>query len=357
MIGTSTHDTKRGDDVRARIDVLSEIPDAWARAVRQWMRLNASARTTMADGPAPDRNDEYLFYQTLVGVWPPEAKDAPLPAEAPRSIVDRVMAYMQKAIKEAKIHTSWVSQDEAYETALRRFVERTLTGAGAGVPRRVSRAAASHREAWRSTTRSRRLALTIASPGVVDLYQGSELWDLSLVDPDNRRPVDFATRRDFLRELEPILTATDASRRAPVVTSLHDAWQDGRLKLFVLASLLRERRAQPSLFLEGSYEPLAGADDVSRRHIVAFARRHGRAVAIAAVPRLVRRLLANPFAPPLGEAVWGDSGILLPQDLGASSFVHVVTGEIIAPVRNGHGRVLPAADVFRTSPVALLVPR
>jgi (1->4)-alpha-D-glucan 1-alpha-D-glucosylmutase len=357
MIGMSTHDTKRGADVRARIDVLSEIPDAWARAVRRWMRLNASARTTMADGPAPDRNDEYLFYQTLVGVWPPEAKDAPLPTEAPRSIVDRVMAYMQKAIKEAKIHTSWVSQDEAYETALRRFVERTLTGAGA------REFLATFLELQRPIAKLglynslSQIALTIASPGVVDLYQGSELWDLSLVDPDNRRPVDFAIRRDFLRELEPILTATDASRRAPVVTSLHDAWQDGRLKLFVLASLLRERRAQPSLFLEGSYEPLAGTDDVSWRHIVAFARRHGRAVAIAAVPRLVRRLLANPFAPPLGEAVWGDSGILLPQDLGGSSFVHVVTGEIIAPVSNGRGRVLPAADVFRTSPVALLVPR
>ena len=358
MIGMSTHDTKRGSDVRARIDVLSEMPEAWGRACRRWMRSNASSRTTMADGPAPDRNDEYLFYQTLVGVWPPEASDAPVPREAPRSLVDRVMAYMQKAIKEAKIHTSWVSQDEAYETALRRFVERTLTGAGA------SQFLAAFLEVQRPIAKLgfynslSQIALTIASPGVVDLYQGSELWDLSLVDPDNRRPVDFTRRRDVLRELAPALESTEATSRAAIVASLLETWHDGRLKFFVLASLLRARRAHPALFLEGTYEPLTGPDETSRRHLVSFARRVGRSTAIAIVPRLVSRRVPDPLTPPLGEAVWGDDGILVPDDVEAPAFVHLVTGEIVAPVAHPPGgRLLRAADVFRTCPVALLVPR
>jgi (1->4)-alpha-D-glucan 1-alpha-D-glucosylmutase len=357
MIGMSTHDTKRGADVRTRIDVLSEMPDAWGRAVRRWIRVNASARTATVDGHAPDRNDEYLFYQTLVGVWPSEPADAPVPHEAPRPLVDRVQAYMEKAIKEAKVHTSWVSQDDAYDAAVRRFVERTLTGptARAFLPaflefqRPVARLGL-----YNSLSQ---IALTIGSPGVVDLYQGSELWDLSLVDPDNRRPVDFPYRAELLRELEPALTTTDAEVRSALVESLVETWHDGRLKLFVLASLLRARRDNPALFLEGSYEPLTGPDEPSRRHLVAFARRLGAASAFLIAPRLVSRRLPDLRRPPLGEEAWGDAGIHVPDDEEASSFVHVVTGEILTAVEHGSGRLLRAADVFRTCPVALLVPQ
>ena len=355
MIGMSTHDTKRGADVRTRIDVLSEMPDAWRRACRRWMRLNAVARTTMADGQSPDRNDEYLFYQTLLGVWPPEPETAPVPAEAPRALVDRVTAYMQKAIKEAKTHTSWVSLDEAYETALRRFVERTLTGPGARafLPAFLEFQRPVARLGFYNSLSQ--LVLTLSSPGVVDLYQGSELWDLSLVDPDNRRPVDFAHRRALLRNLEPALSSGDAAHRCHVVSSVLDTWHDGRLKLFVLAALQRARRARSGLFLNGDYEPLAGHDERSHQQLVAFARRESGAAIVVMVPRLLSRCLGSPPKLPIGSDVWLDMGIAVPDD-GDGPFVHLITGERVAPVEHQGVPVLRAADVFRTCPVAVLEP-
>jgi len=183
MIATSTHDTKLGEDVRARIDVLSEIPEEWDREVAKWMRLNKPARTIVDGEPAPDRNDEYRFYQALVGAWLPGDTASP-------EFVKRLQVYMTKAVKEAKLRSSWINPDEAYENAVARFVEHVLTGPAAArflpafVPfqERVARVGL--------VNSLSQVVLKIASPGVPDFYQGTELWDLSLVDPDNRRPVD-----------------------------------------------------------------------------------------------------------------------------------------------------------------------
>ncbi|HEY8551325.1 MAG TPA: malto-oligosyltrehalose synthase [Vicinamibacterales bacterium] len=354
MIGTATHDTKRGEDLRVRIAALSEIVDPWRRLIARITRINAPHRSTINGQPAPDRNDEYLFYQTLTGVWPAEPADAPIPERAPEEIVERVDAYMLKAIKEAKVHTSWVAQDPAYEDALRAFVEGTLTGAtsrrflAAFVPfvRTVSRLG--------MINSLSQVALKMTAPGVVDFYQGGELWDLSLVDPDNRRPVDYGLRRAILAELEPLLSERDPEARTAGIRGLLDTWYDGRCKMFLVAALLRARRAASELFIGGTYDPLPGTDERCRRHLVAFARRHQGSSIIVVAPRLVAKLVPSPGDLPVGEEVWHDGGVQLPADLEGATFEHLLTGERFVARPAEQGPVLLAADLLRHVPVAVL---
>ncbi len=354
MIGTSTHDTKRGEDVRARINVLSEIPDDWRHAVSRFGRITGPSRVRVLDEPAPDRNDEYLFYQSLLGIWPAEPLDAPVPERAPDGLVERIAGYMQKAIKEAKVHTSWVAQDEAYETALRSFVERALTGPAAPAFLRTFVPFARMVARIGMFNALSQLVLKLTAPGVVDCYQGSELWELSLVDPDNRRPVDFALRRRLLDELGPLLAETDPAARTRGVEALLADWPDGRIKMFVLASLLRERRERRDLFIDGTYEPLHGTDERSRRHIVSFARRHGYTVLTVAVPRLLLGVLPDRLSAPLGEPAWGQARLRLPEDLRDAEGVNLLTHERVTPHATEEGPDVAAADLFRHCPVALV---
>jgi (1->4)-alpha-D-glucan 1-alpha-D-glucosylmutase len=349
MIGTATHDTKRGEDTRARINALSEWPEAWRQGVGRWMRINASSRTTVDGEHAPDRNDEYLYYQTLIGTWPAEPFDAPIPERAPDDYVERIQAYMQKAIKEAKTHTSWVNENQAYERALAAFVDATLRGAPARaflasfipLQRRAARMGAINGLA--------QLALKLTSPGVVDLYQGTELWDLHLVDPDNRQPVDYARRRAALE-------AFPSSGSEAFAADLLAHWHDGLIKLWTLTTVLRLRRESPALFLDGDYIPLTGADEQSARHLVAFARRRGTQVAITMVPRFTSELLTDAAAWPLGFEAWKTMHVDLPDTLGTiREFRHVLTGTTVRPLASGHDRMLIAADLFKVFPIAVLV--
>jgi (1->4)-alpha-D-glucan 1-alpha-D-glucosylmutase len=361
MIGTATHDTKRGEDVRARINVLSEMPDAWRRIVGRWLRLNGSARAKIEGEHAPDRNDEYLFYQTLIGTWPAEPVDAPVPHTAPDEYVERLQAYMRKAIKEAKAHTSWINENHAYEQALEAFVNATLRGEAAPaflqtfVPfqRRVARFGAVNSLA--------QLVLKMTSPGVVDLYQGTELWDFHLVDPDNRRPVDYAARQSLLDTL-PENDASEAFEAA--VGKLFDEWMDGRIKMFVTTRLLHLRRTLSDLWLDGEYLPLhlspRGDDPLSDRHLIAFARRLGTRVAVIVVPRFVSELMpSQDHWPPIGFETWKTLHVNLPAELASETtagFTNVLTGAAVRPlVSNGSGAVLPAADLFKTLPIAVLL--
>ncbi len=202
MLATATHDTKRGEDARARIDVLSEIPGLWEHQVRRWRTLTRRLRVDVDGRPAPAANDEYLLYQALVGAWPAEFHgEAPLDAEALDGFRGRVVAYMTKAVREAKVRSSWVDPDEAYEAALATFVGRLLDGRRRNLflddfrafHKRVAEAGA--------VNSLSQAVLKLTAPGVPDFYQGSELWDFSLVDPDNRRPVDFDLRRRLLDDL------------------------------------------------------------------------------------------------------------------------------------------------------------
>jgi (1->4)-alpha-D-glucan 1-alpha-D-glucosylmutase len=314
------------------------------------MRINGRHRTKIHGAWAPDRNEEYLFYQTLIGAWPAEAASAPIPAAAPPDLLDRLAAYMQKAIREARVHTSWIHENAEYEQAVSNFVRRTLTGRTAArflasfapFQRRVAQAGMVNSLA--------QLVLKLASPGVPDFYQGTELWDLSLVDPDNRRAVDFAERRALLHGLRPVLDQLEAGTAVGrEIRGLLDRWIDGRIKLFVTACGLRFRREHPGLLLAGAYHPLE-SDGPAANHLVAFARRDGSGTLLAIVPRLLTSLAGGSGSPPNGPADWASTRILLPEWAEAATYRHVLTGVTVETT----DRHLPAATVFATSPVALL---
>jgi (1->4)-alpha-D-glucan 1-alpha-D-glucosylmutase len=344
MIATSTHDTKLGEDVRARINALSELADDWRREVSRWARVNATNRTTVDGEPAPDRNDEYRFYQVLVGAWP---EGAPPPAPPPHAFVDRMRDYMIKAIKEAKLHTSWITDNQAYDDATARFVERTLTGptaarflpAFAPFQRRVAAIGVFNSLA--------QVVLKIASPGVPDFYQGCELWDLSLVDPDNRQPVDYERRRTLLAAIEPSLCACGG------IGDLLRTPEDPRIKLLVTAASLRFRRQNPDLFLEGEYVPLA-VDVPVAGGLFAFARVSSRACAVVVAPRLAARLVTAERPLPLGADVWKESRVRVPDALAGRMLRNLFTGEDVAVIGRDGAQWIGAAEALNACPVALL---
>jgi (1->4)-alpha-D-glucan 1-alpha-D-glucosylmutase len=298
MLASSTHDTKRSEDVRARLNLLSEIPDRWSKAVRQWTAL---AEPYRRDG-FPDRNTEYLLYQTVVGAWPIEA--------------ERLVTYMEKASREAKTHTSWTKPNPAYESTLRAFVEGILNN------RDFTAELESFTKPLVEPGRINSLAQTLlklTAPGIPDFYQGTELWNLSLVDPDNRRPVDYTLRRRLLAELEG-MTPEKIWRRI----------DDGLPKLWVIRQTLKLRRERHLFAPEDDYRPLVCRGTKSR-HVVAFAR-GDRAVTV--VPRLVLKLGGS----------WNDTTVELPSGRWRNAFTDETfkSGEI------------HVANLLKRFPVALL---
>jgi (1->4)-alpha-D-glucan 1-alpha-D-glucosylmutase len=345
MIATATHDTKLGEDVRTRIDALSELPEEWGREVSRWMRLARPARTIVEGDPAPDRNDEYRFYQALLGAWPPEGVTAPF--------VERMQAYMIKSVKEAKLHSSWINPDELYEKAVSGYVARILAGpesakflpSFASFQQRIARVGL--------VNSLSQLVLKIASPGVPDFYQGTELWDLNLVDPDNRRPIDFEARARALDRVDCILSREGVDRIA-AVESLLAAPQDGTIKLLVTAAGLRLRHSWPDLFLDGDYLPLETDTTAVAARLVAFARTMPGATAIAIAPHLIGRFLGAERPVPIGEA-WKTSRVLLPEPLAGLTYRDAMTGAEVT-VTTGKGNAWLCADqALRHLPVSLLM--
>ncbi|HSL24307.1 MAG TPA: malto-oligosyltrehalose synthase [Vicinamibacterales bacterium] len=349
MLSTSTHDTKLGEDVRARINVLSELPEEWGRESSRWRRINQANRTLVENVMHPDRNDEYRFYQALIGAWPAEQ-----PEQADQAFVDRMKAFMTKSIKEAKLHTSWINQNRAYDDAVARFVERSLTGP---TSRRFLPAMLpfQRRVAAIGTVNSlAQLVLKLATPGVPDLYQGCERWNLSLVDPDNRRPVDFDANRAMLDEIDRVLCAGDAPARSAQVRSMLDRWQDGRIKMCLTAAGLRLRREHPETFVGGEYVALETESTV-QAGLVAFARvPAGGPAVIAIAPRLVARLMGAELAWPLGQA-WKTSRVLLPHALARRRFRNVLTGRDVSIAHASERSWIFAGEAFEHCTVALLV--
>jgi (1->4)-alpha-D-glucan 1-alpha-D-glucosylmutase len=348
LLTTSTHDTKLGEDVRARVNAISELSADWAREVRRWMRLNNSCRTVIEAEPAPDRNDEYRFYQALVGCWPMATGSEPAD---PSSVADRMQEYMLKAVREAKVHTSWLTPDQPYEDALTAFVARALD------PRPGNRfLPALSRLLRRIATIGMvnslsQVVVKLGSPGVSDFYQGTELWDLSLVDPDNRRPIDFDHRRTLLEEIEHVL-GLGCNQRAPRLAEMLDQWHDGRIKLLTTAAGLRLRRSDQELFLSGSYVPLA-TDITADGDAIAFARIHDHRAGLFVAPRLCARLFGERLRPPLGEA-WKTSRLLLPPELAGRAFRHELSGAELRATSAGDESWLFLGQVFETVPVGIL---
>ena len=298
MLATSTHDSKRGEDVRTRLALLSEVPDRWSEAVRRWAAINEPHRR----GDLPDRNAEYLLYQTLVGAWPIGT--------------ERVVGYMEKAAREAKVHTSWTDPRAGYEDALGGFIVDAL--AGERFVRDLEAFVATLVEPGRVNSLAQTL-IKLTAPGVPDIYQGTELWSLTLVDPDNRQPVDYPLRRRLLDELDDL--------------SVDDVWRridEGLPKLWLIRQTLAFRRRRPDLFgPKGDYRPLE-ARGARGKHAVVFVR--GDA-AVTVVPRLVMGLQRD----------WGDTTL----DLPAGRWRNELTAEVV----EGSVRL---ADLLRRFPVALL---
>ena len=330
MLTSSTHDTKRSEDVRARISVLSERPTEWRAALNRWSRLNRKLKQRVEGALAPYRPDEYLLYQTLVGTWPLAGLD-----RADRAAyVSRLQEYMVKAAREASRFTTWVNPEEAYEAALRGFIAGMLD------PRR-SRAFLADIEAFVEQKRDGGLVnalaqqiLKLTSPGVPDIYQGTELWDDSLVDPDNRRAVDFAWLARMLAEVRDVDAGTLFASRA-----------DGRVKLAVTARLLALRAERAEVFAEGEYLPV-GAEGQAAGHVVAYLRRAGEVEVLTVVPRLVTKLARAQGRDVADPAIWAGTTLPVP----AGRWHDVLSGGLV----DAAGPV-PLAEVFRTMPASVLV--
>jgi len=336
MLATATHDMKRGEDVRARIAAISEVPDQWRRALARWSRLNRKHRGAVT------HLAEYLLYQTILGAWPAELLADEIDANALAAFVERIVAYVIKAGREAKLRTSWTNPDAAYERALAEFTRAILDPARSPAFFESLRIGARSLAATGLTNSLAQAVLKATVPGVPDTYQGTELWDLSLVDPDNRRPVNFALRTNALRALDDALAR--GTPREALARELLGAWPDGRIKLYVLATLLR-RRAD-AVWPENAYAPLDAFGDKSA-HVVAFAR--GQAVVV--VPRLPRTLSGE--QPPLGAEVWGTTALALGPN-GAARYRDVLTGRIVDALDRDGRRVLPLATALAVLPVAVL---
>lgn len=347
MLATSTHDTKRSEDVRARISVLSEIPDAWRRRLLTWSRWNRRHKSLVDNRLMPDRNDEYLLYQTLLGIWPTGSVSGTALAD----IRQRVRDYMLKAVREAKANTSWINQNAEYEEALLNFVDRLLSpGSGKRFRNDLQEFQALLVMPGYLNSLSQNL-IKLTAPGVPDLYQGNELWRFSLVDPDNRRPVDYDERRRMLDELDDWLTRNlDTAERVTWLATHMDAPDDGRLKLFLMHTLLAFRQNNPDLFAMGSYLPLTVAGPASD-HVVAYVRQHEDQAIIVAVPRLVSDILDEKRPLRYEKHAWRNTELCLPDAVRAGQWRHLFTGEVFTPGKNGE---LPLDDVFTHFPVACL---
>lgn len=346
MLTTSTHDTKRSEDVRARLNVLSEMPKEWAAQVRRWRRANRAKKRALGDGRlVPDANEEYLLYQTLVGAWPFALHGE----EEHGRFVARMQEYMNKAIHEAKVNVSWVNPQPEYAGALRDFIARILTPGRSGRPNLFFdqiTAFVPPVQFFGALNSLSQVLLKLTSPGIPDVYQGQELFDFSLVDPDNRRPVDYELRRGHL---ESLLQRQEGGGLGELCEELLREYRDGRLKMWTTMQALRTRRAEAALFQQGGYVPLK-LTGKAQEHVIAFVRERERQMAVVLAPRHVYALMKGEMRPPLGE-VWGDTELRLPP-AAPPQFVNRFTGEVL---RISTARTLLCSEVFARFPIALLI--
>jgi (1->4)-alpha-D-glucan 1-alpha-D-glucosylmutase len=348
MVTLATHDSKRSGDVRARINVLSELAGEWRQRLSHWSRLNRNKKRLVDGQLAPSRNAEYLLYQTLVGAWPLETLDG----EALALFRDRIEAYMLKAVKEAKIHTSWINPNAEYELAVTTFVRDLLDYKKSGpfvedfwaFQKRIARFGFYNSLA--------QMVLLLTAPGVPDIYQGTELWSFTLVDPDNRRPVDFAVAEDNLNSLR---HDDKKQSRLALLEGLLAHIEDGGAKLFVIWKILSLRRAHPELFAQGDYLPLEAIGEKAA-YLCAFMRRWKQQTIIVIVARWFAHLVDDPCIQPLGSKVWGDTCVQIP-DSNNRVFRDTLSETSVRVVDQDGRGCLMIGEVLKHFPVALLIAR
>ena len=326
MLASATHDTKRGEDLRARLNVISELPEEWEPAVKSWAEMNQKYRGEAG----PTRNDEYLFYQTVVGAWGQGSETG----NGLASFRERVSAYMLKAVKEAKLETSWTERNEAYENAVTEFVKATLNEENQPFLRAVGKL--NSRLGFFGYLNSlAQIILKLASPGVPDTYQGTELWDFSLVDPDNRRPVDFDQRKKVAKDLRGV---SDLPAKAGELLS---RMETGEIKLFLILLALQFRKEHQELFRDGNYVPLK-ATGPKADHVVAFAREHKKERVVVVVPRLIAGVTGGREVLPIGEGTWSGTALKAPR---GEKWRNVLTGEEFESDNLSLGKILERLPV------------
>lgn len=350
VLASSTHDSKRSEDVRARINVLSELPAQWRSSLRRWRDWNRGKKKNIEGVPAPDRNDEYLLYQTLVGAWPLGNPDPP----GWENFVHRMQQYMFKAVREAKEHSSWANPNVQYENAVNDFVHAILDRT------RKNRFLTNFQEFQARVSRIglfnslSQTLLKLTCPGSPDIYQGNELWDFSLVDPDNRRPVNYSRRQELLQDLldrEKERECEPGCRARALLNSL----DEDRAKLWLTFKALTYRRERAAFFQNGRYIPIAATGHASA-HLCSFARQHEGQTAIVVVPRLCATLLGDKKQSPVGADVWAQTYLEIPAEIECTEFRNVLTGETVQVQRQSEEErlLLPVAGVLGNFPVALL---
>ncbi|WP_306533036.1 malto-oligosyltrehalose synthase [Geobacter sp.] len=347
MLATSTHDTKRSEDVRARISVLSEDPAAWHDTLMGWSRMNRGHKVTVQGVKVPDRNEEYLLYQTIAGAWPAEWFTT---EGAHDDFVRRIREYLLKAMREAKVNTSWINPNPVHEEAALHFVDTILRDVPAnGFLADLRRTLPPLVRCGLLNSLSQTL-LKAASPGIPDFYQGTELWDFSLVDPDNRRPVDFQKRTAMLEGLR---TAEAERGTLSLARELLDTMVDGRVKLYLVWKVLCFRREHRALFEQGKYLSLEVQGERSD-NVCAFERYRDGETVIAVAPRFYTRLGVPSGGLPLGAEVWKDTRLLIPFEGAGRAYRNILTGErVVTALREGQ-TTLPFSAVLANFPVALL---
>lgn len=335
MNATATHDTKRGEDVRSRLNVISELPDQWEERVKVWSQLNRVHKTQIDSKVIPDRNDEYFLYQTLVGSFPFLEEEYP-------QYVQRIKDYVVKAVREAKVHTAWLRPDTDYENGFVNFVEKILDFSEDNKFWQEFRPFQEKVAFYGMFNSLSQTLLKLISPGLPDIYQGTELWDLSLVDPDNRRPVDFDGRLSYLQEIK----RRSRTGMQNLIDDLMATWEDGRLKLFLIARVLQARQEYLDIFQQGDYQPVAVTGQYCDR-IMAVARSYGKHTAIAIVPRFLTDVIEPPQFP-LGD-IWGDTAIILPEGSESNWYEAIVNHDIAASPN------ILVSQILQHFPVGLLI--
>lgn len=338
MNATATHDTKRGEDVRARLNVISEIPEEWEKQVKSWREINHSHKIHIRRKEVPTTNDEYFFYQSLIGTYPFAQDKDPI-------FLERIKDYMLKSVREAKVQTAWLRPDTAYEEGFLTFVEKVLEPSKSNQFLKEFLPFQKRIASYGVFNSLSQILLKYTVPGVPDTYQGTELWDLSMVDPDNRRPVNYEQRIAILKNLKKQVKIDNLK----LINELLSTKEDGRIKLFITYKLLQARQQKVELFQKGNYLPLEVVGQF-KNHIVAFARSFNNQIALTVAPRLLTNLI-EPESYPCGEEVWGDTYLQLPQQL-KSTWQDVFTKQKISSSKSG---TIAISQILQKSPVALLL--
>jgi len=346
LIATSTHDSKRGEDVRARINVLSEIPDLWKTHLLKWVRANKSKKLIVDSKPVPDRNEEYYFYQTLIGTWPMTT----ISDDEYEIYRKRINDHMVKSIREAKINTSWINPNSFYEEALLSFVNSIMLRASENEFLKDFIPFQSMIAQFGIYNSLSQALLKIASPGVPDLYQGAELWNLTLADPDNRGLVDFEKRIGLLSQIK---IETHQGSISDFAHELTKAKEDGRIKLYLTYKALNYRKSNRALFEGGEYIFLE-VHGKPAENICAFMRRSGKSAALCIVPRFLSKIVKNDYDLPFGVETWGDAVVCVPADGLGKRYRNVFTGESVTVDDHEGITGIAVAEIFKHFPVALL---